>query len=87
MVLERGTGDRDREDAREMVDDGMAQEPIGAGELAQLRCSCWVSYEPEEVRFSIRYGAHHLDCPVYRPSGDPLDNLRDAELRNACETG
>ena len=53
--------------------------------FAAVECSCWVKDQPDEERYSIRYGAHHLDCPVYRPSGDPLDNLRDAQLRMQVE--
>ena len=60
-----------------MVGDGMDQEPIGA-----VECSCWVKDRPDEERFSLRYGAHNPGCPVFRPSYDPLDNLRDAQLRS-----
>ena len=46
-----------------------------------LRCHCWVSREPAEHQFSIRYGAHDEICPVYRPSLDPVDRRHDEELR------
>ena len=64
-----------------MVGDGMDQEPIGVGDLHQILCSCWVKDRPDEERFSLRYGAHNPGCPMFRPSYDPLANLRDAQLR------
>ena len=70
-----------------MVGDGMDQEPIGVGDLHQILCSCWVKDRPDEERFSLRYGAHNPGCPMFRPSCDPLDNLRDAQLRMQHETG
>jgi hypothetical protein len=72
---------------------GMDQEPIGCGELAQILCNCWVATMPEEDRFSIRYGAHNPACPQYRESGDPVDRVNDEELRarfdihNRCDGG
>jgi hypothetical protein len=44
-------------------------------------CNCWVRDRPAEERFSIRYGAHDVRCPVWAPSLDPVDAANDAELR------
>ena len=46
-----------------------------------MHCNCYVKGLPEYDRFVIRYGAHSLDCPVYRESGDILDRQRDIEIR------
>ncbi len=48
-------------------------------------CNCWVAHESEEIRFGIRFGAHALDCPTYRPSLDPVDEAEDNELRDRME--
>ena len=50
-------------------------------------CNCWVSREPWEVQFAIRYGAHNPQCPRYRPSRDPVDAINDTEIRLHAETG
>ena len=44
-------------------------------------CDCYVSTLPPVERFSIRYGAHSLTCPAYRPSRDPVDRANDEALR------
>jgi hypothetical protein len=44
-------------------------------------CNCWVRDRPAEERFSIRYGAHDVRCPMWAPSQDPVDAANDAELR------
>ena len=44
-------------------------------------CTCWVKFQDHEMRYTVRYGAHNPTCPVYRPSLDPVDNVKDAELR------
>jgi hypothetical protein len=44
-------------------------------------CSCWVSRYPVEETYSIRNGAHNPECPVFRPSVDPVDALHDAQIR------
>ena len=45
-------------------------------------CTCYVGSLSDEARFSIHYGAHALDCPVYRPSLDPVDAMHDQDLRS-----
>lgn len=45
------------------------------------RCRCYVRDLPPEESFAIRDGAHAVDCPVYRPSGDPVDRVKDAHIR------
>jgi hypothetical protein len=47
----------------------------------QQDCLCWVRHQTVEARFGIRYGAHATNCPLYRPSLDPVDRLHDSELR------
>jgi hypothetical protein len=44
-------------------------------------CDCWVKDEPEAGRFELRNGAHNPTCPVYRVSLDPVDALKDADIR------
>lgn len=46
-------------------------------------CRCYVRSLPEQYQFELRWGAHALDCPAYRPSADPVDNAKDAEVRRA----
>ena len=46
-------------------------------------CRCYVGGLPSDMQFELRWGAHALDCPVYRPSRDPVDNAKDAEVRAA----
>jgi hypothetical protein len=45
------------------------------------KCNCPVAHLPECTRWSLHYGAHALDCPVYSPSLDPVDAMHDARLR------
>ena len=47
-----------------------------------MECTCYVKTLSREQQFCIRYGAHALNCPKYRESGDILDRKRDIELRN-----
>ena len=44
-------------------------------------CACYVRDLPSLHRFQLRWGAHALDCPTYKPSLDPVDNAEDAEVR------
>ena len=46
-----------------------------------MKCNCYVQHLDEGQRYVMRYGAHTLDCPVYRKSGDLLDNRRDENIR------
>ncbi len=46
-----------------------------------MKCNCYVSRLSDYKRFVIRYGAHELDCPVYRASRDPHDNTMDCYTR------
>lgn len=46
-----------------------------------MKCHCYVSRLSEFKRFVIRYGAHHLACPVYRRSQDPVDAIKDDYTR------
>ncbi len=50
-------------------------------DCAETGCNCWVRDRPPEERFSIRYGAHDVRCPMWAPSLDPVDAANDAELR------
>ena len=54
-------------------------------EPMQPECRCYVRRLTEEARFSLRYGAHALTCPVYRPSLDPVDRRADEELRREAD--
>ena len=49
-------------------------------------CQCYVKTLEPGQQFSLRYGAHALDCPVYRVSRDPLDRRRDQEARDSLGT-
>ena len=44
-------------------------------------CGCYVQHLDARVRFALRFGAHDLDCPAYRPSQDPVDHLHDEQER------
>lgn len=44
-------------------------------------CRCYVKKLPREFQFQLRWGAHALDCPIYRPSMDPVDNQQDIDAR------
>jgi hypothetical protein len=59
----------------------------GYGGMEVVGCRCWVRLQPEEDRYVIRCGAHNPECPMFRPSHDPVDNLHDAELRAQHEVG
>ena len=50
-----------------------------------MECTCYVRRLGKEQQFCIRYGAHALDCPKYRESGDVLDKKRDIETRKQLE--
>jgi hypothetical protein len=47
----------------------------------QTVCTCYVQHLTEEERFTLRYGAHEIECPVYRESLDPVDKLKDDDAR------
>lgn len=47
-------------------------------------CDCYVSRLTLAQAFGIRYGAHAANCPVYRPSGDPVDHANDRQRRAAA---
>ncbi len=51
------------------------------------RCTCYVRLLHQRIRFTLRWGAHALDCPSYRESGDPVDRARDEEMRRHWEYG
>lgn len=44
-------------------------------------CRCYVQLLPRHHQFQLRWGAHALDCPAYRPSLDPVDDEKDTEVR------
>lgn len=44
-------------------------------------CDCYVATLSPEDRFGLRYGAHALECPIYRVSGDPVDRAKDERIR------
>lgn len=50
-------------------------------------CNCWVRRMSAEDQFGIRYGAHNPECPVFKPTLDPVKAVADAELRMEQETG
>ncbi len=45
------------------------------------KCKCYVAQLPPQVRFGLRWGAHEVDCLVYRESRDPVDQEQDKVLR------
>lgn len=49
------------------------------------RCRCYARFLTPDVQFYLRYGSHALDCPLYRPSGDPVDRAADEEFRAAAQ--
>lgn len=50
-------------------------------------CNCWVKRLTAEQSFGVRNGAHNPACPIFRPSMDPVDAVKDAEIRLYEETG
>ena len=46
-----------------------------------MPCTCYVAHLSEFRRFVIRYGAHAQDCPVYKVSRDPVDQVQDDYTR------
>lgn len=40
-------------------------------------CNCWVSLQHEHLQFMLRYGAHNTQCPRFRLSSDPVDQMKD----------
>lgn len=75
--------------------EGMASQikcsPIGESILSKEAyektelCTCYVQHLPIKDQFCLRWGAHSLDCPTYRKSGDHCDNLDDIATRNHHE--
>lgn len=51
--------------------------------LTVLTCNCYVRQLATARQFSLRYGAHSLDCPAYRESRDPSDRANDEATRAA----
>ena len=47
-----------------------------------MKCNCYVRILAPIDIFTLRYGAHGLNCPVYRESGDPVDKLKDVDARD-----
>lgn len=62
---------------------------VGTGALclkgSTMKCTCYASKLDDETRFTLRYGAHNPRCPAYRESGDPVDNMHDADFRATWE--
>ena len=54
---------------------------LGDPRLEKDNCNCYVSKLSDYKQFVIRYGAHDPNCPVYRPSRDPIDQLKDGYTR------
>ena len=48
-------------------------------------CKCYVRGLSPEVQFCLRWGAHSTHCPIYRPSGDPVDRIKDETYRREHE--
>ena len=55
--------------------------------VAEVRadCRCYIKRMADEVVFTAHWGAHSLECPLYRVSRDPVDNLHDVEFREKFE--
>ena len=56
-----------------------------------VNCNCYAKTLDPVVQFGMHFGAHGLDCPVFRPSRDAVDAKWDIEFRTkyqrvaACE--
>ena len=50
-------------------------------------CRCYAAALDQLTRFGLRRGAHALDCPVYRPSLDPVDAAQDQKTRTHYTIG
>ena len=50
-------------------------------------CRCYAAALDPEDRFGLRRGAHALDCPIYRPSLDPVDAAQDQKTRTHYTIG
>jgi hypothetical protein len=50
-------------------------------------CRCYAAALDQLTRFGLRRGAHALDCPIYRPSLDPVDAANDQETRDHYTKG
>ena len=48
-------------------------------------CKCYVRGLSPEVQFCLRWGAHSTYCPIYRPSLDPVDRIKDEAFRRDHE--
>jgi len=62
------------------------------GGLPMLRrlpslCRCYVAALDYLTRFGLRRGAHAQDCPIYRPSRDPVDAAQDQKTRTHYTLG
>ena len=55
------------------------------GTEGEMNCNCWVSKATEEVQVCTRWGAHNPQCPVYSPSLDPVDQIKDNHQRLMAE--
>jgi hypothetical protein len=53
--------------------------------MTSRRCTCYIRLFHQQARSEIRWGAHALDCPSYRESGDPVDRAKDEKLRESYE--
>ena len=51
------------------------------------KCQSYAAALDYLTRFGLRRGAHALDCPVYRPSLDPVDAAQDQETRTHYTIG
>jgi hypothetical protein len=50
-------------------------------------CRCYAAALDKETQFGLHRGAHALDCPMYRPSLDPVDAAQDQEARDHYTIG
>ena len=57
----------------------MAHDPLA-------NCTCYVLTLSPIDQFTLRFGAHNEACPVWRESGDYLDQKRDIEARARLES-
>lgn len=53
--------------------------PVNNPDLSN--CTCYVRRLNAQQQWELRYGAHAVECPVYRPSRDPVDEANDIEAR------
>ncbi len=46
-----------------------------------MGCQCYLQTLSPLDQFTLRWGAHATNCPAYRESLDPVDRIKDHEVR------